>query len=353
MKLCIKKNIELDDNIDEDQIKLQIFQEKTLPFVSKYVPKKIDDIVSQNIVIDNLKKFIIGNALPHLLFYGMSGIGKTSTINCVIDQLYDVDGQQFMVMRLNASSDRGIKVVRNRINKFVSTSNLFNKKSKKKLYKMIILDEMDSMTQSAQDSLRKLIEDFSKTARFCLICNNIQNISEALQSRCVKYRFLPIKKKDLIDKLKYVASQENILYTKKGLDAIAKFSFGDMRKSFNILQSVHMSNNKINEELVENYLGYPNSKKISNLLKCFKKDSLQESYQKVKSLKEKYNWSLNDMITEVHEKLIKRAKKGKDVEIIKFQIYNLMKIEEHLSIRSCNNIQLASFVAIFYHSNKN
>jgi replication factor C subunit 3/5 len=212
---------------------------------------------------------------------------------------------------------------------------------------------MDSMTQSAQDSLRKLIEDFSKTARFCLICNNIQNISEALQSRCVKYRFLPIKKKDLIDKLKYVASQENILYTKKGLDAIAKFSFGDMRKSFNILQSVHMSNNKINEELVENYLGYPNSKKISNLLKCFKKDSLQESYQKVKSLKEKYNWSLNDMITEVHEKLIKRAKKGKDVEIIKFQIYNLMKIEEHLSIRSCNNIQLASFVAIFYHSNKN
>ena len=163
---------------------------KTLPFVEKYRPKELSDVISHSMITDTLQNFIINKTFPHLLLYGPPGTGKTSIILAAARQLYGKDFD-VMVKMLNASEERKIDAIRDTIIPFASTGNLLFSDSK--MFKLIILDEADAITQEAQAILRQVIEKYTRNVRFCLICNYIEKINIALQSRCVRFRFAPLK----------------------------------------------------------------------------------------------------------------------------------------------------------------
>jgi replication factor C subunit 3/5 len=229
-------------------------------WIEKYRPTCLNDIIGQDNNIELLRNLIKNNSLPHLLFYGNSGVGKTSTINSIVNTLYGKN-KSFMVMKLDASDDRGINSVRDEIKGFAEKQTIFNKG-----IKLIILDEADSMTFDAQFALRRIIEKYSDNTRFCLICNYDNKIIKPIKSRCVNIRFYPIKNNIIVNKLEIICKKENIKYSKKAIETIANIVDGDMRKSINILQSIHSLGSKIKSLTCYNTLGIPKQKIISNFL---------------------------------------------------------------------------------------
>ena len=218
---------------------------RQLPWVEKYRPKQIDHIIFHQDTKQSLKKFINSKSLPHLLFYGPSGSGKTSTITCCANEIYG-DYVSYMVLKLNASNERGIEIVRTKIKNFVSSKNsIFLPGELGKIFKMVILDEIDSMTGEAQAMLRQTIEKNSSTTRFCLICNDIDKINMALQSRFTIYRFAPLKISDMKIRLSDISKIENIKYEPDVIDAIIKISKGDMRSAINTLQHAYLTSESI------------------------------------------------------------------------------------------------------------
>eukprot|EP01119_Soliformovum_irregulare_P014816 TRINITY_DN4089_c0_g2_i1.p1 TRINITY_DN4089_c0_g2~~TRINITY_DN4089_c0_g2_i1.p1 ORF type:complete len:342 (-),score=88.49 TRINITY_DN4089_c0_g2_i1:17-1042(-) len=208
-----------------------------LPWVEKYRPKSMDDVSHQEEVVATLRKSIESQNLPHLLFYGPPGTGKTSTILAIGRQLFG-DSFKERVLELNASDDRGIEVVRTKIKTFaqVATS---SRDEKLPPYKLLILDEADSMTTDAQAALRRTMETYSKTTRFCLICNYISRIIEPLASRCAKFRFKPLSSDSMSSRIRQICKAEKINFTQPLVDALGEVSEGDMRKAISILQSAH------------------------------------------------------------------------------------------------------------------
>ena len=202
----------------------------TLPWVEKYRPKSIDEIVSHGDIVTVIERFIATNSLPHLLFHGPAGTGKTSLILAVARKLY---GPKFnsMILELNASDDRGIDIVRNEIKEFSSTRTIFSAS-----FKLVILDEADAMTNPAQAALRRIIEKYTKNVRFCLICNYVSKIIPALQSRCTRFRFAPLDPNLVKIRLNEVVATEKVKIDEGGTTALLRLSNGDMRKTLNILQ---------------------------------------------------------------------------------------------------------------------
>ena len=228
-----------------------------LPWIEKYRPKQIDQIISHKEIIQSLKNFIEMKMLPHLLFFGPSGTGKTSTIISCANEIYGIY-VNCMVLQLNASNERGIETVRTKVKNFVSNKNRFFLPLKERdIFKLVILDEIDSMTVEAQGMLRQTIEKNSVTTRFCLICNDIDKINIALQSRCTLYRFSPLKYDDMMIRLVDICKLEKIKYNDNAIDAIIKISKGDMRSAINILQHVVLSaGNKITDKKIYKVSGH-------------------------------------------------------------------------------------------------
>jgi len=160
-------------------------------------------VVSHNDITSTIQQFLDKNRLPHLLFYGPPGTGKTSMILAMARQMYGDDYRQHII-ELNASDDRGIDVVREQIRDFADSGRLFRKNS----IKLIVLDEADMMTQTAQAALRRVIEQYTKNVRFCIICNYVNKIIPAIQSRCTRFRFSPLPTPEVEKRLATVAEQE-------------------------------------------------------------------------------------------------------------------------------------------------
>lgn len=209
-----------------------------IPWVEKYRPRTVNDVSHQDEVVAVLKKCLEGEDIPNFLFYGPPGTGKTSTILALSRQMF---GNEFKnrVLELNASDERGIQVVRDKIKTFSQlavTSKTVNG-VKIPAIKLVILDEADSMTNAAQSALRRTMEKFTKTTRFCLICNYVSRIIAPITSRCAKFRFKPLDTSVLDDRLNHICKEENVNHDEDVIEVIRKVSGGDLRKAITYLQS--------------------------------------------------------------------------------------------------------------------
>lgn len=195
--------------------------------------------------------------LPHMLFYGPPGTGKTSTILALAKELYGPDLMKTRVLELNASDERGISIVREKVKNFarITVSNATTSQSSAypcPPYKIIILDEADSMTQDAQSALRRTMETYSKITRFCLICNYVTRIIDPLASRCSKFRFKPLDETNSRERLELIAKSEGVDYEDGVIDTLIRVSDGDLRKAITYLQSAARLHNPIKHAAVDN-----------------------------------------------------------------------------------------------------
>jgi len=256
--------------------------EDNIPWIEKYRPKKLSEIVSQDESISILNNTLKTGELPHLLLYGPPGTGKTSSILALCNELFGSVRVSERVKELNASDDRGINVVRGKIINFAKMA--IGTKDPKYLcpdYKIIILDEADAMTKEAQAALRKVMEENSNITRFCIICNYINQIIEPINSRCVKIRFKPIDKIGLINKLEWISKQENIKINKNALESIGEITNGDLRKSILMLQNIkYLKKNNVGD------LSYEISKNdIYNICKYISNESMEMYIGEIKKNK--------------------------------------------------------------------
>ncbi len=223
-------------------------------WVEKYRPKCLEEVSAQNNVIESLKKTLFTKNLPHLIFYGPSGCGKTSTIIALAKELFGREYWSDRIIELNASDERGINVVREKIKMCAKKSIKYN--SNIPPWKIIILDEADTMTSDSQFALRRIMEEHSKITRFCIICNYHDKIIEPIISRCSLFCFKPINEENIINKLRSISILENCNFSEIIFTKISKISRGDLRKAINLLQNCNNSfSNKENELLLDEFSG--------------------------------------------------------------------------------------------------
>ncbi|KAI7886184.1 P-loop containing nucleoside triphosphate hydrolase protein [Lichtheimia hyalospora FSU 10163] len=310
-----------------------------LPWVEKYRPKNLDDLVSQGNITSTLDTFIEENQLPHLLFYGPPGTGKTSAILACARKLYG-DNYKSMVLELNASDDRGIDVVREQIKSFASTRTIFNSG-----FKLIVLDEADSMTNQAQAALRRVIEKYTKNVRFCIICNYVSKIIPAIQSRCTRFRFAPLKLDQVEGRLEKVVRSEGVNLTEDGKKALIQLSKGDMRRVLNILQACHSAYERVDSAAIYNCTGQPHPEDIERVANwLLTENDFNKAYSSIGNLQRDMGLSLQDIISEVYNYIL-----GIDLPAVTYQhlLEQLAELEYRLAEGANEKIQLGALLGAF------
>ena len=314
--------------------------------------------------IDGNKRFLLGDfTVTH----------NTSTIITIARHYYKEDYDN-MIMVLNASEERGIETVRNRIKQFAISKGL-TQDSTVPPFKLIILDEIDAMTEDAQAILRKVIEKYVSNVRFCFICNYLKKINPAIQSRCVIFRFNPIPYNNLYNYVINICESEKIFITKNAIELVIKRSNGDMRKLLNILQSLYMHNNIDNKNLLKNksnknlnidnsliinennvskILSCPTQKNIIDIINFIQTNNLKNSYEYVLKIVNKNGISLLELINNIYEYCMDYLvnNNNKYIKYSENKIINIIKkiciINENITYCNNENIQLVSFISIFY-----
>lgn len=314
-------------------------QSRNLPWVEKYRPNQLDELISHADIINTISRFIQEDRLPHLLFYGPPGTGKTSTILAVAKKIYSPKEFSSMVLELNASDDRGIGIVRGQILNFASTRTIF-----KSGFKLVVLDEADAMTKDAQNALRRVIEKFTENTRFCIICNYLSKIIPALQSRCTRFRFGPLKSTQMVPRLRFVIEQESVTVTEDGMKALVTLANGDMRRALNILQSTSMAYDEVNEDNVYTCVGHPLRRDIENIVNWLLNETFVSAYNNMLQIKTAKGLALQDILTEVHT-YIHRVDLPVNVRI--HLLVKLADLEYNLASGASERIQLSALVASF------
>ena len=308
-------------------------------WIEKYRPDNFDDIVGQDKNISMINKMIDGGSFPHLLLHGKSGTGKTSTIMNIANKLYGKN-KAFMMIKLDASDDRGINTVREEIKGFAEKMTPFNNG-----IKLIILDEADSMTFDAQFALRRIIEKYSDDTRFCIICNYMNKIISPIKSRCVNLRFYPIEKNIIVERLKYICKCENLKYEPNSLESIAIIANGDLRKAINILQSLSMMGKKINIQSCYNSAGIPSPKIIKELYSILinKSINFEECYNYIYKNIIQEGYTLSFLIQELNKIIIED-----DINNYTDRyIIELSELEYNVSQSIFNDMYMVGLIAIF------
>lgn len=262
-----------------------------IPWADKYRPKKLDEIVGNKDIIEKLKLMQQKHNIINIMFYGPSGTGKSSSIKCLISPCININISD--ILELNASDDRGINVIRDEILSFV--------KKKSNLDKLVILEEIDNMTQSSQHGLCSIMDQYGNT-KFFLSCNNYENVIESIQSRCIIFKFEPLTNSNILERLTKIVEEEKFNYNLEGLKTIAEMSEGDLRIALNILQSVYYGFQNITKENIFKITVQPLPELIDNILLLCNDSKTSEAISEITKL-----WNKGYDISDIISLLFKRC----------------------------------------------
>ncbi|KAI5866860.1 putative replication factor protein [Durotheca rogersii] len=339
------------------------------PWVEKYRPKTLSDVTAQDHTVNVLQRTLQASNLPHMLFYGPPGTGKTSTILALAKELYGPEMIKSRVLELNASDERGISIVREKVKDFARMQLTNPPAGYRSRYpcppfKIIILDEADSMTQDAQSALRRTMETYSKITRFCLICNYVTRIIDPLASRCSKFRFKSLDQGNAKRRLEEIASKEGVVLEDGAVDALIRCSEGDLRKAITFLQSgarlvgaaereggdadadtdamdVDGDPKPVTVKIIEEIAGVIPDWTIEALRKAMQPRSAGATYQAVAKVVENMvadGWSAGQVLSQlyqavVHDEMVPDAAKNKITLVFSEVDKRLVDgADEHLSI---------------------
>ena len=304
-------------------------------WVEKYRPKKISEIVNQKEIMGSLGALLKNQSeMPHLLFSGSAGVGKTSTAICISRDILGKHWQNYS-LELNASDERGIGMVREKVKKFSRFAGLDTEIP----FKIIILDEADEMTSDAQTALRRIIEDTAKYCRFILIANNLSKIIEPIQSRCVVFKFTRISNKEISSQLKFVAQKEKIKADEKGLETISDYADGDIRHAINILQAA-ASMGSIDVSSVKSVIGLTKTKDVQDVLKLALDGKVSDAREKMIELIKVYGMSESDFLKYINQAVF--ASKTSNIEGI---LEIIAKYDYRILVGANPEIQLSALLA--------
>jgi replication factor C small subunit len=267
-------------------------------WVEKYRPAKLSEVVGQTDITERLIAYTQTKSMPHLLFAGPAGTGKTTCAIALAKELFG-DSWKINFQEMNASDERGINIVRTKIKDYARIAPMGEAG-----FKIIFLDEADALTPEAQAALRRTMEKYTQTCRFIMSCNYSSKIIEPIQSRCAVFRFRPLKSEDIRKYLSRIAQTEGKEITEDGLDALVYVAEGDARKATNSLQVAASMGETIDSDMIYKTASLARPEEVKNLLTTALSGSFAEARARLDDLLITYGLSGTDVIKQIHRSIV-------------------------------------------------
>lgn len=266
-------------------------------YAEKYRPEKLSEVINQKHIVERMKAFIKDRNIPHMLFAGPAGTGKTTVSLCIAHELYGKNWRS-NVLELNASDARGIDVVRGQVKDFARTKSIGEIP-----FKIIILDEADALTPEAQQALRRTMENYTSVSRFILICNYSSKIIEPIQSRTAVFRFKSLTEADIKKYISRIAEGDKLKITDDAINALIYLSEGDLRKVANLLQASAALGEKITEEVVYDVASQAKPTDVKEMIELALKGKFEDARKKLQDMLLRQGLSGEDVIREIHRQI--------------------------------------------------
>ncbi|MBS7249817.1 MAG: replication factor C small subunit [Candidatus Freyarchaeota archaeon] len=315
-----------------------MLSEEIQMWTEKYRPKTLKEIVNQKEIVSRLEGFVAQRDLPHCLFAGPPGTGKTTAALCLAHDLFR-EYFQGNFLELNASDARGIDVIRTTVKDFARTMSLGDIP-----FKILVLDEADALTSEAQQALRRTMERYTRTCRFILIVNYSSKIIEPIQSRCALFRFSRLSREDIIGMLKFISEKEGVELKDDGVEAVLYVSEGDLRKAINTLQAASALGVAVDADSVYKVTGKARPEEVRQMLELALSGDFVQARKKLHELLINYGLSGIDVVRQVHRETFNIN----IPEIWKVRIADIVgEIDFRMSEGAHEEIQLSALLAQF------